>query len=222
MKHLLTTAAIIGMSAVALPAMADDSQTPPNSLVLIENDWILFADQPLDELDIAQVEFVNDDKKRSASHIHRAAAWMRAEANRADDAIKSDMKKSAEELDKLGHDIDRGVVDSAHELRKPLSSAAAVLSRHHAKAAKKAQMRGDKKHAGHYLKASVTDLERAALWSGREVKKGGKFSVHAVREGADKVAEGGGWTVKELDAAIDWTGQEAKKLGEDIKSIGRH
>jgi hypothetical protein len=213
----------IGLSAMSLWLVvmtsfvyADEKKMVDEPITVIEEDWIIFSDQPHRSMLDARFHLLQFEEDLAANDTRRAAALLRANASHASSDSKNALLASSKELDKLADDIEEDATNTA-QINKVFGKASLALAKYHTAMTYEAQTANQPQKVGHYLKATASDLEHAAAWTGHEVTKGGAMSIKVVREGAGKLIEGAGWSAEEAGKATKWLGDETKALGHKIE-----
>lgn len=226
---LLLVGSAVGLCAAAetpaaQPGMsAAETAAPPQGPIVVEEDWwVLFVDEPGYRFHRARELFLKKDAKAAAQEIRKGAFFVRMEAARGVDKVDKDvLMASVNELRKLADDVERGTVVSAKRLGEAFARAHYRLVKHHHAKAKAIRAKGENRRAGHELRAAAHHLEHGIAWSGHEAERGTLDVIKGARLVAGKLVEGTGWTVAEVGKAIDDVGTEVDKLGRRIQPAGR-
>ena len=204
------------LGAAAVVNAAEQATPGPEYIIVEEEVWTVFADEPQQHFQEAHEGFVKKDLKAAAAEIRKGAAFLWLEAARATGASKDALAASIKELDSLAGKVESGGVTAASDLDHAFARAEHALASEHLARAKESWAKKDLKRAGHALKAAATSLEHALAWAGRK----GEAGVIAVTKDAGAVAgkliEGTGWAADETGKAIEAVGAEIEKLGRSL------
>ena len=160
--------------------------------------------------------FLKKDFKAAASEIRNAAELLKQESEKATTKAKKVLIASANELEQLAKDVEKGAVTSDKKLKDAFARAEHALAEHHYLRASELWVKKETKETGHELKSAVQHLERAARWSGHEMEKGTVEVLDGMTNGAGKLMEGAGWVPEEVGKGITAIGSEISKLGKKI------
>jgi hypothetical protein len=201
---------------------AEREATPQGPIVVEDEWWILFVDEPGYRFHRARDFFLRKDAKAAAQEIRKASFFVRMEAARGvDKADKDVLMASVNELRKLADDVERGSVVSAKRLDEAFARAHYRLAKHHQVKAKAVHAKGEHRRVGHELNAAAHHLEHGIAWSGHEAERGTLDVIKGARLVSGKLVQGTGWTVAEVGKAIDDVGTEIDKLGKRIEPARR-
>ena len=78
----------------------------------------------------ARESFLQNDRKEAASEIRKSLAFLRQEADQADEKAKETLKASAQELEKLADEVEKGTVTTVKRLDEAFLHANRALSGH--------------------------------------------------------------------------------------------
>jgi len=208
--------AVVGLAGCKKAAVAAESAQPkaPEGYVLVEEDvLVLFVDSPGEHFHKAKQSFLKKDFKASADEIRKGAAFLRLQAARATEEGKKGLIVSISELEKLANDIEKGTVTSAETLDRAFARAHHKLAQHHYLKALDYKAKKDTMRLGHALKAAAVHLEHGFAWSGHELEAATVKIVRTALDLSGKLIEGTGLITEEVGKAIDYIGEEIKKLG---------
>jgi hypothetical protein len=224
-RLLLATVVALGMTTLAVAAdkaanpteKKAEPQSRPGLVVIEEDVWMRFNDEPSHHMQRAHASFLKKEYKAAANELQKTASYLHVESQNAVGETKSALAASAEELDRLAHDVAAGTVKSAKTLESAFARAEHALATHHQAKANTALSEKHGTTAGHYLNSAVTHLENAAKWTGHELESGTVATANGVRTVAGKLIEGSGAVVDEAGKGINWVGEEIVKLGKTIE-----
>jgi hypothetical protein len=191
----------------------DDIKVPEGYVVVEEDVLLQFVDSPGEHFHKARQSFLKKDFKAAAEDIRKGAAFLRLQAARATNEGKKGLMASVAELEKLANDVEKGTVTSAKTLDRAFARAHHKLAQHHYLKALDYKAKKDTKRLGHSLKAAAVHLEHGFAWAGHELEAGTVKVVRTALDLGGKLIEGTGWITEEVGKAIEYIGQEIKKLG---------
>jgi hypothetical protein len=197
---------------------ADEVSKTGEPILIIEEDWVILADQPHRHMSNAHYYYLQFENKLAANETRRSAAMLRAEASHMTGDVKKALFNSVKELSTLANDIEKNNTTIA-KINNVYGRASLAMSKYHTALAKSAQEKKQDKQTGHYLQDAASDLKHAAFWLGDEIAEVGAMSVNLVREGAGagKLIDGSGWAADKVGDAITWLGDETDKLGHKVE-----
>jgi hypothetical protein len=215
---------IVAMSwttlASAQATLSDKQTTAPESKpswVVVEEDvWLRFNDEPSQYLQQAHESFLKKEYKVTAQNLRKAAGYLQVAAQNGASRAKSALVASADELDRLAKDVESGTVKSGKDLESAFARAEHALAFDHQAKAQTAIAENQHVRAGHYLHSAVGHLENAAKWSGHQLERGAVATADGVRLLSGKLVEGSGYVVEEAGKSVKWVGEEVDKLGKLI------
>jgi hypothetical protein len=180
--------------------------------------WYPVSEEPQRHFLSAVEAFSRKDYKAAEVEIHKGAAYVRLEADRATGDARQALNGSVTELDKLAAAVAKGTVKDQKTMDKAFADADHALALEHR--AKAAESWADKKYdqAGYELKASAHGLASAAGWVGSEAKTGAATAVSDGRALGDKLVAGGTWTRDEVAKGFESLGSGINALGKKIGS----
>ena len=199
-KNVLLALSIISLciSAVA-PARA---RTNPDE----------FTTEPDKTMASSHQSFIKGDKKTAAAQIHKAATYLRNEADEVATSAKADLQKAGESLDKLGESVKNGTVKSGDELKKTFASVDHAIAKGWHETAEQANASG--RDSSNALRQAGAALDGAAKWSGTKLQKGAQASINALKKVGQKTGESVKMGTKEVESWL-------KDIGNGIKQVGR-
>jgi cell division protein ZapA (FtsZ GTPase activity inhibitor) len=78
----------------------------------------------------AHESFLQNDRKEATSEIRKSLAFLKQEADRADEKAKEALKAAAQELEKLADEVERGTITTVEKLDEAFVHANRALSGH--------------------------------------------------------------------------------------------
>ena len=206
-------------SLIAEFNVADDKpiKAPDGYVIIEEDDWAYFMEDPAFYLRQGRENFLNNELKSAALDLKKGAIFLKVEASRATDEAAKQLRESAAELETLAKSIEQGRVQSVCKIDRALSHAYYALSVHYYEIAKEARIRNEFKKAGSRISASSYYLERALVRSGQKAETSTRSVMNRVLSVAYKIWEGTGWTVEEVGRTMSDLGKEIEKVGTRIK-----
>ena len=195
------------------------AQDPGKAVVIEERYAIAYY---VDELEWhfyrAKQAFINLNETDAASEVRKAAALMADDAREAREKDQKDIFNSFQELVSLAQKLDKGEVERVGELNRTFSSAhQALASKHRIRAA---ALYAEKKTeaAGWALEAAANHLAHGAGWVGHKIGQGADATWKGTKAVARAMAKGASFVPKQAVKAMNFVGDETRKLGEAIKS----
>lgn len=208
-------------SAVAMGvAMAEESKKPsaqPGKVVIDEDIYYAFDDEPSAYFYQAHENFMKKDFKAAARDLRKAAAFVKLESSRATAEGKKGLVSSYNELEKLADGVEKGTTTSVKDLESVFARAHQALAKHHYLKAVEAEGKKDSKATGHSLKSSLIHLEHGFAWAGHKLEAAAVATIKDIRILSGDLIEGAGWVPDKIGSAIKWIGKEVEKLGNKIK-----
>jgi hypothetical protein len=206
-------------SLIAEFNVADDKpiKAPDGYVIIEEDDWAYFMEDPAFYLRQGRENFLNNELKSAALDLKKGAIFLKVEASRATDEAAKQLRESAAELETLAKSIEQGRVQSVSKIDRALSRAYYALSVHYYEIAKEARMRNEFKKVGRRISASSYYLERTLVRSGQKAETSTRSVMNRVLSVAYKIWEGTGWTVEEVGRTMSDLGKEIEKVGTRIK-----
>ncbi|MCA9213488.1 MAG: hypothetical protein KDB27_10510 [Planctomycetales bacterium] len=212
------TAAVFADDNVATSA---SNSAPPKSTpgwVVVEEDiWLRFSDEPSHHLHQAHESFIKQKYKAAANDVVKAAGYVHIAAQNAASGTKAALIASAQELDRLAKDIKSGAVTSVKKLESAFARAEHALAAHYQAKARSALRQKKHASAGHYLRSAVNHVENGAKWTGHKLESGVVAAASGVRTVAGKLVEGSGFVLDEVGKGVEWVGVEVEKLGKQLE-----
>jgi hypothetical protein len=160
----------------------------------------------------AHESFLKGEISKAATEINKAAAYVKKEANKVAKDTQENVKKAADDLDRLGQRVKKGTVKSGDELKKTFAKVDYELAKAWHKTADEAKKVG--KDPSNALREAGAWVEGAAKWSVTQLKDGTQASIEAVK----KVGKGAG---KGAKAGAEEGDKLIKSIGEGIEELGR-
>lgn len=215
--------AVILIEGIALCSVASDIRAsenlPKDSIIVSEDTFILFYDEPQHHYMRAFENFLKHDWKAAALEIRKGAAFMKLEAERASTDVKKELLLSAKRLEKTADDIEKGAFRSAKDLQNVFAEAEHAVAKHHYLRATEAWGEKKIKDAGHELYAAAVSLEHGFVWASQKIKTGKISVIDDARHIAGKLKKDAGWAKEGVGNAIGSLGKEIDKLGEILAGI---
>ena len=174
--------------------------------------------EPASHFQKADELFLKKNLKGAASEIRKGAGFIKHKAESATKDGKEDLNASAQELEKLAKDIERGGVTSEKRLKDTFARSYHTLSNYEYRRASESWAEKKTTETGQALADAAHDMEQAAKWSGRELETGMADTMEYARMVGGKLVKGAGWTVDEVDKSIKGIGSALSKFGERMES----
>jgi hypothetical protein len=176
------------------------------------------ADEPATYFQKADELYLKKDLKAAASEIRKGARFLKAKAKSATKDSKEGLNASAQELEKLAKDVERGGVTSEKQLKDTFARSYHALANYEYLRASESWSKKKTRETGQALTDAAQDMEQAAKWSGRELETGTTDTIDYARVVGGKLVKGASWTEDEVDKGIKGIGSALSKVGENLKS----
>lgn len=178
----LAASAIVGAARAESPdvrnvvpkveEMPDLRHTAPSGFVLVEEGlWAQHNDQPGIEFVAARDSVLQANLPAAAVAIRRAAAYVRAEASRADGTFKPRLQKVSVALMQLADDLGRNPDLASDPLGPVFAEAQHVLALHHIALARESVNEEDARRAGEHMAAAALNVRGALAWADRPLDR---------------------------------------------------
>jgi hypothetical protein len=197
-------------TAIAMTIHADRDR---DVLVLEESSWYPYIDEPDRHFQNAHGAFLAKDYEKAAQEIRKGEAWVKLEAVRTKGDVKHSLNSSAQELEKLATDTEKGTVKDVKEADNKFGSADLALAQSHQIKAKESWAKKETVRTGHEMNAGALYLEQSAHWTASEAKAGVSAVIGDTRMLAGKLTEGSKYAVEEVGKGIDDLGKAVSDLG---------
>jgi hypothetical protein len=115
-------------TAIAMTIHADRDR---EVLVLDESTWYPYIDEPDRHFQNAHGAFIAKDYEKAAQEIRKGAACLKLEAGRASGDVKHSLNSSAQELEALAADTEKGTVKDVKDVDIRLGRADQALAQSH-------------------------------------------------------------------------------------------
>ncbi len=220
MSRSMNLLVVVVLGLVSGAAFADELQSSAANAESSQSPLLMHEDLPNEasqQLGMARQSFLTVDLGAAAKRLRKAAANLRNTSHQADETIKPQLNRSAEELDSLSHRVEKGEVKSVEELDQPSARALHRLSRHHYLMAQRSWLHKQRERTGKQLRAAADNLEHAAQLSRQEVRTATQAVVKDVRLTSGKLVEGVGYGVDEVGKALESLGQQVESVGNGME-----
>lgn len=203
-------------------AYAKAHQTDTERLWVIadEQTWGPYIEEPDAHFSKAHDSFLKQDYKAAATEIRKAVAYVKLESGRAVTDSQKALNASAQELETLAKDVEKGTVKDVKKLDDTFARADQSLAKSHYVKASESWGKKLYDKTGYELKAATHSLEKAASWAGNEASAAASTAVKDGRLVTGKLIAGTGWAVDEVGKAIDSVGQGIEQLGRKVAPSG--
>jgi hypothetical protein len=199
-------------------------EVPPEGWIVFEEDnLILFQGEPERLFHEARKNFFKKEMEVAATEIHKAALFMKLQAERATTAGKAPLMLSVHELEMLADAVEKRTVASVKKLDHSFAQAHLTLAKHHYLKAKEWFSKKNPKKVSHDLFAAAMHLENSLVWSGHEIEAGVVAAIKEVCFVTGKTIEVTGWSLEEKGKNIEFSGkgETSKNVGKAIERIGK-
>jgi hypothetical protein len=203
-------------------AYAKAHQTDIEHLWVISDEeiWFPYVEEPDAHFNKAHDSFLKKDYKTAATEIRKAVAYVKLESGRAATDSRKTLNASAQELETLAKDVEKGAVKDVKKLDDAFARADQALAKSHYVKASESWSRKLYHKTGYELKAATHSLEKATSWAGGEASAAASTAVKDGRMVTGKLISGTGWAMDEVGKAIDSVGQEIERLGRKVAPSG--
>jgi hypothetical protein len=206
MKNLTTPSSCLFLRQLTLACLLATGPT-----VFAENAPTDFTTEPDKTLAAAHESFLKKDTDKAAEQIHKAAAGVKAEADKVTADSKAGMKKAGDELDKLGDGVKAGTVKSETEVKQTFAKVDHQIATCWHQTAAATTKAG--KDATDDLKQAGASLSGAAKWSNNKLKEGTQSTVDAVKKAGKATSDG-------IKTGAEEVNKWFKGIGEGITDLG--
>jgi hypothetical protein len=189
----------------------DETAEAPKPPIPVKASEVKGTDEHLQK---AHEFFLKKDFKAAAPEIQKVVELMKQEAERATKEGKKTLTASANELEQLAKDVEKGDVTSEKKMKNAFARAEHALAEYHYLKASEQWAKKETKETGRALKNAAQHLEQAAKWAGHEQETGIVDVINSTRSIAGKLIEGTGWVSEEV-------GEGLKNLGAEISEAGK-
>jgi hypothetical protein len=198
----------------AVIAAAHHADLERDWLVLDEASWYPYIEEPDRHFQNAHRSFLAHDYEKAAQEIRKGEAFVKLEAGRTSGEVEYSLNSSAEELEKLAVDTQRGMVKNVGDADNSFRRADRALAQSHQLKAKERWAKKETVSAGYEMKAGALLLEQSADWAGSEARAGVSEVVRDTKVLAGKLTEGSGYAVEEVGKGINELGKAITDLGQ--------
>jgi hypothetical protein len=198
----------------AVIASAHRADLERDWLVLDESSWYPYIEEPDHHFQNAHRSFLAKDYEKAAEEIRKGEAYVKLEAGRTSGDVKHSLDSSAQELEKLAVDTQKGTMTDVAKADTIFERADRALAQSHQIKAKESWAKKETVKAGYEMKAGALFLEQSADWTGSEAKASVSAVVRESRMLAGKLTEGSGYAVEEVGKGIDELGKAISDLGQ--------
>ena len=205
---LATLMFFLAVASVVSPASSAQAAREPS----------VKAAEPGSHFQKADELFLKKDFKRAASEIRKGAGFLRQKVKSATKDSKESLNASAQELEKLAKDVERGGVTSEKQLKDTFARSYYALSNHEYRRASESWAKKKTRETGQALTGAAQDMEQAAKWSGRELETGTADTIDYARVVGGKLVKGAGWSEDEVEKGMKGIGSALSKFEENMKS----
>lgn len=208
---------LLGAEQITPAAKSVAPVSAPGWMVIDEDLWIRFIDEPSHYMNQAHSLFLKKEYGPAAMSMRKSAGYLHIDAHNAMSTTKASLTASAEELDVLATDIQAGKLRSVSELESAFARAEHALAADRLAKARFAFKSMNHAKTGHYLSSAVAHVENGAKWVGHGLESGALAMANGFRMLSGKLIEGSGFAVDEAGKGISWVGEEVEKLGKYLE-----
>lgn len=222
----MRNASLVGMlsfslasAAVASVAMAEDNaskatpQAPIGFVLIDEDQWHLMSDEPDRHIGRAREAFLMADAKTASAELRKATVHIRIATGHAAERGKKNLARAEHDMDQLAKRIEAGTVKSVEELDATTSRALHALADYQYLKAAEAWRKREARVSGHYLRAAVDNMERAAARTDARMRTMTAEVAKDSRLMSSKLIEGTGYVIDEVGAGFETVGHELERVG---------
>jgi hypothetical protein len=196
--------------AIAMTVHADRDR---DLLVLDESSWYPYINEPDRHFQNAHRAFLAKDYEKAAQEIRKGEAYVKLEASHARGDVKHSLNASAQELEILATDMEKGMVKDVKDADNRFGRADLALAQSHQTKAKETWAKKETVRTGDEMNAGALFLEQSAHWTASEARSGVSAVVGDTRMLAGKLAEGSKDAVEGVEKGIDNLGKAVSDLG---------
>jgi len=196
-------------------ATDEDSGTLP--VIIEEEIWLVFMDEPAGYFQDARQDFLNGDLQDAAHNIRKGAALVKLETHRAKKEVNKALKTSANELEKLAKAVEKGSIATGGRLEEAFTRAEHALAQHHYQKALDYEAKGENEKMAYAIEAAATHLLSALFWADEDLEEGEVVAIKEGRSLAKKTIQGATWVPKQVREATISIGRGIQKLGKKLK-----
>jgi len=199
-------------------ACATDEDSKELPVIIEEEIWIVFTDEPAGYFQDAREDFLKGDLEDAVHNIRKGAALVKLETHRAKkEEVKKALKASAKELEKLAKAVEKGSVTTGGRLEEVFARAEYALARHHYQKALGYEAKGQYEKMAYAIEAAATHLLSALFWADEDLEEADVVAIKEGRSLATKTIQGATWAPKEVREATISIGRGIQKLGKKLK-----
>ena len=196
----------------AVIAAARRADLDRDVLVVDEQSWYPYIQEPDRHFQNAHQAFLAKDYEKAAQEIRKGEAFVKLEASSANGDVRPSLQSSAQELERLAAAMRKGTVKDVRDVDNIFSRADHVLAQSHQVKAKESWTKKETVRTGYEMKAAALLLEQSAGWAGNEAKTGAAAIVADTRTLAGKLTAGGEYAAAEVDKGLDELGKSISDL----------
>jgi len=188
------------------PVLKNPPKAPQGWVLVQEDAWSIFDDEPEHEFETAHDAFRDHDLDAAAVAIRKGAVFMQVEASRDTDKGKQALMEPVHELNQLADAVQNGHVTSLNQLNQAFGRAQYAMAKHHYRMAADAwQTKGAS--ANRDFKAAAQDLKWGVKWTGQKASASTRQAISDADSLGEKIKSGGKWA--------------AQHMGEGLKNLGK-
>jgi hypothetical protein len=180
-----------------------------------------FEQQPERNFKAAAEEYLKKEYEVSAEDLEKASAFMEQRAKTGSERTKASLNKSAQELDRLADDMEKGAVRSVQSMKETFARADRELANYYHEKAAESYARNEFKKAGRELKESARSLQQGMGWAGYEVEQGSQAAISRISRMGEDLEKGTKVAAADVKDGISSLGDEIRKFGNSLKDSGK-
>lgn len=219
MNHVrLNAAVVLGTLFVSASLVqAQATATPGSRKITVDEElWLRLADEPGHHMQESRDRFFRGDRTGAATHMRKAAVYLRLSAQNSTDPAGERLLSSAKELESLASQTEAGTLRSIRMLESAFARAHHALALHHHAMATESWGRRQQRIAGYRMRAAADATERSARWAGGEIQEGATAVYRGTRTLGGRLIEGTGVVVDEVGKGLGTIGRQIERVGEKV------
>jgi serine protease Do len=150
--------------------------------------------------------------KNAANEIRNAAGILKQESGNATGEVQKSLLGARDDLEALSKRVENGTVKSAEDVQGAFGRAHEALAEYYSTLASESWSKKATAQVGDYLKQSADHLEKAWIWSGRQIDAGTQAAIDSARKVGQQLGQGAGWVATEVTKSIDGVEKEVARF----------
>ena len=184
----------------------------PGYVVVEEDRWYLMSDEPGQNIGRAREALLMSDLQTAAKELRKAAIHLKIAASDSAEKTRRKLIRSEKELEKTAERVQDNAMKTIDEFDVITARALHALSEYHYIKAEQAWQKKKTQQAGHYLKASADNIERAAAHTEARFKATTGEIARESRAISGKLIDGTSVVVDDVGSGITRIGHQIERL----------